>query len=119
MGDREFIGDAWMTYLSAGKIPFILRLRENQHVGRAGYDTWTIADIARPLDKGRKMILKNGCRLGQGADERSPLLRIAVARLPTNALLATSFWRWLAPANRATRWPAIARDGPSKLSSPS
>jgi hypothetical protein len=27
MGDREFIGDAWMAYLSARKIPFILRLR--------------------------------------------------------------------------------------------
>ena len=50
MGDREFIGDAWMAYLSARKIPFILRLRENQHVVREGYATWTIADIARRLD---------------------------------------------------------------------
>ena len=54
MGDREFIGDAWMAYLSARKIPFILRLRENQHVVREGYDTWTIADIARRLGKGEK-----------------------------------------------------------------
>jgi hypothetical protein len=58
MGDREFIGDAWMTYLSARKIPFILRLRENQHVVREGFETWTIAGIARHLGKGRKMILK-------------------------------------------------------------
>jgi len=88
MGDREFIGDAWMTYLRARKIPFILRLRENQHVVREGYDTWTIADIARRLDKGQKMIVKTWCRLGQGAGERSPLVRLVVMRLPTGELLA-------------------------------
>ena len=37
MGDREFIGDAWMAFLHREKIPFILRLRENQHVLREGY----------------------------------------------------------------------------------
>jgi hypothetical protein len=88
MGDREFIGDAWMAYLRARKIPFILRLRENQHVMRKGYETWTIADIARRLGKGQKMILKGWCRLGQGADERSPSVRLIVMRLPTNELLA-------------------------------
>jgi hypothetical protein len=88
MGDREFIGDAWMAYLRARKIPFVLRLRENQHVVREGYETWTIADIARRLDKGRKMIVKGGCRLGQSADDRSPLVRLVVMRLPTGELLA-------------------------------
>ena len=28
MGDREFIGDAWMSYLKRNKIAFIMRLRE-------------------------------------------------------------------------------------------
>ncbi len=88
MGDREFIGDAWMAYLHAKKIPFVLRLRENQHVVRDGYDTWTIADIARRLNKGEKMILKGRCRLGQNAGPRSPLVRLVVMRLPTNELLA-------------------------------
>jgi hypothetical protein len=88
MGDREFIGDAWMAYLSARKISFILRLRENQHVVREGYDTWTIADIARRLGKGQKMILEGWCRLGRNAGHRSPLVRIVVMRLPTNELLA-------------------------------
>ena len=37
MGDREFIGDAWMAYLQRENIPFILRPRENQHVLREGY----------------------------------------------------------------------------------
>jgi Transposase DDE domain len=87
-GDREFIGDAWMAYLRQRKIPFILRLRENQHVVREGYDTWTIADIARRLGKGEKMIFKGWCRLEQSADEGSPPVRIVVTRVPTNELLA-------------------------------
>jgi hypothetical protein len=41
-GDREFIGDDWMAYLKSQQIPFVLRLRENQHVVREGYETWTI-----------------------------------------------------------------------------
>ena len=77
-----------MAYLSAKKIPFVLRLRENQHVVRVGYDTWTIAEVARRLGKGEKMIVKGWCRLGQSAADRSPLLRIVVARLPTGELLA-------------------------------
>jgi len=88
MGDREFIGDAWMAYLRERKIPFILRLRENQLVVREGYDTWTIADIARGLGKGEKMILKGWQRLGQSAGAASPLVRIVVTRLQTNELLA-------------------------------
>jgi hypothetical protein len=88
MGDREFIGDAWMAYLSARKIPFVLRLRENQHVVREGYATWTIAAIVRHLGKGQTMILKGWCRLGQGTDDRSPPVRRAVLRLHTGELLA-------------------------------
>lgn len=88
MGDREFIGGAWMAYLHANQSPFVLRLRENQHVVREGYDTWTIADIARRLNKGEKIILKGRRRLGQNAGPRSPLLRLVVMRLPTNELLA-------------------------------
>src|SRR5664280_2577239 len=49
MGDREFIGDAWMAYLQRQNIPFILRLRENQHVLREGYAAMSIAAIARHL----------------------------------------------------------------------
>lgn len=88
MGDREFIGDAWMTYLATHKIPFILRLRENQHVAREGYETWTIADIAKRLDKGQKLIVKGWCRLGQDAGRQSLAVRLVVMRLPTGELLA-------------------------------
>ncbi|MGH9677758.1 MAG: IS4 family transposase, partial [Candidatus Acidiferrum sp.] len=88
MGDREFIGDAWMAYLAALKIPFILRLRENQRVMREGYETWTMTDIARRLAQGQKMIVKGWCRLGQDANRQSPAGRLVVMRLPTGELLA-------------------------------
>ena len=86
MGDREFIGDVWMAYLKRNKIGFILRLRENQHVVRPGYETWTIADIAKPLTVGQKMIVKGWCRLGQNA--KSPDVRLVILRLKTGELLA-------------------------------
>ena len=48
------------------------RLRENQYVVREGYETWTIATIARHLNKGQKTILKSACRLGQNGQAPSP-----------------------------------------------
>ncbi len=88
MGDREFIGDAWMAYLHEAKIPFILRLRENQYVVREGYETWTIAAIARHLNKGQKMILKGACRLGQNGQASSPPIRLVIMRIASGELLA-------------------------------
>jgi hypothetical protein len=85
-GDREFIGDDWMAYLKSQQIPFVLRLRENQYVVREGYETWTIADIAAPLARGEKMIVKGWCRLG--AAGKSPALRLVIMRLKTGELLA-------------------------------
>ena len=87
-GDREFIGDAWMAYLTAEKIPFVLRLRENQYVAREGYETWTVAKIARSLKPGEKMTLKGLCRLGQGDAHNAPAVRLVILRLVTGELLA-------------------------------
>lgn len=88
MGDREFIGERWMAYLKRNKIGFILRLRENQHVTRDGYDTWTIADIAKRLERGQKMIVKGWCRLGQNPALGAPTVRLVILRLKTGELLA-------------------------------
>jgi hypothetical protein len=88
MGDREFIGDRWMGYLKRNKIAFILRLRENQRIRREGYEAWTIADIAKRLGRGQKMIVKGWCRLGQNANSQSPAVRLVVLRLQTGELLA-------------------------------
>lgn len=87
-GDREFIGNAWMAYLAASKIPFVLRLRENQHVVRDGYEAWPIERIAQGLNRGESMTLKGFCRLGAGADSDGLRHRIAILRLKTGELLA-------------------------------
>ena len=77
-----------MAYLHARKIPFYLRLRENQYVMRDGYETWSIARIAQGLKAGERLILKGLCRLGQDDAADTPALRIVILRLKTGELLA-------------------------------
>jgi len=88
MGDREFIGDAWMAYLQRKNIPFVLRLRENQYVLREGYAVMSIAAIARHLRIGERMIVKGGCRLGRHDETLSATVRLVVTRLASGELLA-------------------------------
>jgi Transposase DDE domain len=85
-GDREFIGDRWMNTLAERKIPFVLRLRENQHVQRQGFAGMTLAAIAGKLKTGETAILKQPCKLGRSADAAS--LRIVVLKLASGELLA-------------------------------
>jgi hypothetical protein len=85
-GDREFIGEAWMNSLVERKIQFDLRLRENQYVQRQGYAEMTLAAIAQGLKPGHKLVLKQPCRLGRGAD--APAVRLVVLRLQSGELLA-------------------------------
>jgi hypothetical protein len=88
MGDREFVGDAWMAYLQRENIPFILRLRENQHVVRAGYVALPISVIARHLKAGEKMIVKGSCQLGRANETLSASVRLVITRLASGELLA-------------------------------
>ena len=86
-GDREFIGEEWMAWLAREKIPFVLRLRENQYVSRDGYATWTLERYARKLGRGEKMILPGFWHLGAGARAALPV-RIVMLRLASGELLA-------------------------------
>ena len=88
MGDREFIGDAWMAYLQRQNIPFILRLRENQYVLREGYAALSISIIAQHLKVRDKMIVKGRCRLGCQNETMSTPVRLVVMRLASGELLA-------------------------------
>ena len=88
MGDREFIGDAWMSYLHRKKIPFVLRLRENQYVLRDGYAAMPISVIAQHLKVRDKMILKGWCRLGCQNEASSAPVRLVITRLASGELLA-------------------------------
>ena len=88
MGDREFIGNAWMAYLQRENIPFILRLRENQHVLRAGYVALPISVIAQHLKVGEKMIVKGCCQLSRANETLSASVRLVITRLASGELLA-------------------------------
>ena len=88
MGDREFIGDAWMAYLQRENIPFILRLRENQYVLREGYVALPMSAIAQHLKVRESMIIKSCCRLGRQNEQLSAPVRIVVMRLASGELLA-------------------------------
>src|ERR1035437_6739137 len=88
MGDREFIGDAWMAYLQREKIAFILRLRENQHVRRAGYAAMPISVIAQHLKVGDKMILKGSCWLRRDNNTLSASVRLVMMPLPVGQRVA-------------------------------
>ena len=88
MGDREFIGDAWMAYLQRENIPFILRLRENQYVLREGYVALPISGIAQHLKVREKMTVKGCCRLGRQNETLSLPVRLVVMRLASGELLA-------------------------------
>ena len=88
MGDREFIGDTWMAYLQRENIPFILRLRENQHVLREGYVALPISVIAQHLMVGEKMIVKGSCQLGRANETLSASVRLVMTRLASGELLA-------------------------------
>ena len=100
-GDREFIGNAWMAYLAREKIPFTLRLRENQLVVREGYETWHIERITQNLKRGGVIILKGFCRLGSSGQVSALRVRIVIIRLKTGELLAL--------ATNSRPKPALAR----------
>ena len=88
MGDREFIGDVWMAFLHREKIPFILRLRENQHVLRESYVPMRISLIAQHLKVREKMIVKGCCWLGCQNETLASSVRLVVMRLASGELLA-------------------------------
>jgi len=88
IGDREFLGDAWMTFLHRQKIPFILCLRENQYVLRQGYAAMPISLIAQHLKVRDKMIVKGFCWLGGQNEALCASARLVVMRLPSGELLA-------------------------------
>ena len=77
-----------MAYLQRQNIPFILRLRENQHVLREGYAAMSIAAIARHLGTAERMIVKGCCRLGCQNETMSSPVRLVVMRLASGELLA-------------------------------
>jgi Transposase DDE domain len=86
IGDREFIGEAWMAWCKGRGIPFILRLRENQRITRTGHAPCSLSFLARSIGRGERLIVRGSCLLG--ADDQGVPVRIALMRLPSNEILA-------------------------------
>lgn len=84
-GDREFIGEAWMASLQARKIPFVLRLKDTQLIRREGFPTRPVSVLARRLEPGRRLIVREPCRLADGEDAST--VRIIILRLKNRELL--------------------------------
>ena len=85
IGDREFIGGAWMASLEARNIPFVLRLKDTQLIRREGFPTRPVSALARRLYPGQKLIIKEPCRIADAED--TPPLRIIILRLKSGELL--------------------------------
>jgi DDE family transposase len=85
IGDREFIGDAWMASLETRNIPFVLRLKDTQLIRRDNFPTRPVWAIARRLQRGSKLILKQPCRLG--LKPHTPPVRIIMLRLQSGELV--------------------------------
>lgn len=84
-GDREFIGNAWMTGLALRNIPFVLRLKDAQIIRRDNFPSRPVSAIARRLQPGATLILKQTCRLADAPD--APPVRIIIMRLKSRELL--------------------------------
>ena len=106
MGDREFIGGAWMEWLKNAGISFVLRLREDQNIFNDSHAPRSLAHVAKDLHVGEKKILKGAWRLGQNEADASPPVRIAMMRLESGELLAlaTDKKPKTALARYRTRW---------------
>ena len=57
LGDREFIGEAWWGWMKARDIPFIMRMKANQHY-REKQQSRAVGSLFRSLRVGESTILR-------------------------------------------------------------
>ncbi len=87
-GDREFIGNKWISWLHDNGVPYVLRLREGMKVFDAAHVPGAIARHAAGLKPGQTRPLAGRWRIGPNETDASPPLRIVIKRLATGELLA-------------------------------
>lgn len=83
LGDREFIGPEWLSWMHEANLPFVMRVRSNIHAWNASNNAVKLCDVAAKLGRRRTMILPGFWYLGSG---HTPL-RIVIMRLKTGELL--------------------------------
>ncbi|MCP4263993.1 MAG: IS4 family transposase [Candidatus Brocadiaceae bacterium] len=92
LGDREFIGALWLSWMHERGLPFAMRVRENIHIWNADQSAEKICDKAAKLKRRKKMILPGWWYLGPG----STPVQIVIMRLKTGELLVLAI-RGVAP----------------------
>ncbi len=86
-GDREFIGERWISWLESQGIPFVLRLKENMHVWNENHVPVSLSIHAIRLGKRQKRILKGAWYLGRDPEKQTTPIKIAMMRLKTGEML--------------------------------
>ena len=86
-GDREFIGNAWITWLQQAGIPHFLRLREDMQVFNDTHAPLALRQHGARLRTGQRLVLKGWWRMGACQASASPPVRIVILRLKTGELL--------------------------------
>lgn len=76
-GDREFIGKDWFIWLKVKKVPFVLRIKENMHIGCIPGKTKTGNQEIRSLKPGEQLVLKQERTIGHPKEN----LRLFVAAM--------------------------------------
>lgn len=88
IGDREFVGERWMSWLYAANIPFVLRIKENMHIWNARQRRPVQMSCKfAALRKRRKILLKGTWHLCADQTRPGPPVRISALRLKTGELL--------------------------------
>src|SRR5215212_8585716 len=106
IGDREFIGTAWMTSLAEKDIPFILRIKDAFQVCLADGRHGQVRSLFRKIGVGGRRYLREDCRLGSRDSSLGPPLKLAATRLVSGELLvvATNTDPKIALAHYRRRW---------------
>lgn len=106
IADREFTGSAWMAYLVAHEIPFILRIKEDFHIALADGRRCKIKSLFKKIAKGGRRYIRDEAILGLRAKDQSPAVKLAATRLASGELLvvATNTEPKSALANYKRRW---------------
>lgn len=57
IGDREFVGESWFAWLHAQRLPFLMRLRQNNYIANAGGQSTKAENLFRHLRIGEVLDL--------------------------------------------------------------
>jgi hypothetical protein len=59
LGDREFIGDHWWHWLNEQRIPYLMRMKENQGVSNRHGHSCAVRCLFADLGRGKSRVLRN------------------------------------------------------------